>query len=464
MTMNKKDFAKLSNLNKNNKLGTLSSNWILGEEVSLKEEYNKAMKTVAGTTSEPSNKESLNTTNGEIAIKSKFVNPETAFEEVKRLLSDAVKDGVFPGAVVYAGYKGQLIYKGAFGQRSVRLASNPTVEPAPMMPEAVFDVGSLTSILSTTAIIMKLVGLGRLKLDERVSRYIQGFGVNGKSPITVQHLLTHTSGFPAQILFQEEIALAHPAAKIGMYASNSAKEFVTTAIARHTLKGEIGGKPVYSDLNYLVLGFLIESMLGMSLDKATDKHIIVPLRLKSTSFINLALIKHSNLHPATEIIAPTEECSWRQKLLWGEVQDDNAWTIGGVAGHAGLFSTANDVYTFGNELLTSLKGYGNGIGENQSNIFTKEIIESFVKQDILSGNKLGFESPTKENGMTDSGLSSQSFGANSATGCSLWIDPSSEITLAMMTNRIHPSRSNKKINILRPILIKSVVDAIKNVV
>jgi CubicO group peptidase (beta-lactamase class C family) len=383
------------------------------------------------------------------------VTTSHAFEPVKNLLAEGAREGVYPGAVLYVGRHGKLIYRGAVGSKSLKTEKNP--DGGPMTVDTVFDVASLTAGVITTTILMRLVEQGRLRLEDRVSRYIQAFGVLGKSPITVAHLLTHTSGLISWHPYFEELLRENEGARMGIITSRSAREWVLNAIVRSSLKGEVGGKHVYSDTGLMLLGFLIEAVAGLPLLKAAYQYVIQPMRLKSTSFIDLSRIKRGGLHPVTDMLAPTEECPWRQRMLWGEVHDDNAWAMGGIAGHSGLFSSGSDLHQFAKEMVNALDG--------RSHLLKRSTLDLFLTGHPVSGSvptiKLGWDSPTKENGMTESGLSSQAFGYNGFTGCSLWIDPSTGCDIILMTNRIHPSRSNKKILSFRPQLYRAVHDALE---
>lgn len=379
-----------------------------------------------------------------------------AFEPVKSALSEAVREGVFPGAVLYVGRAGKPIYRGSFGNRTLRPAASgdsTILDSTAMSVDTVFDIASVTAGIVTTTLVMKLVEMGRIRPEERVSRHLQGFGVLGKSPITIQHLLSHTSGLPAWHPFYEELIEANESARLGILTSRGAHDYVQNAVMRFPLKGEVGGKPQYSDMNFMVLGFLVEAVTGLSLDRVATDLVLHPLRMRCSSFIDIASIKSGVLHPVTDCIAPTEECNWRGKTLCGEVHDDNAWAMGGIAGHAGLFSTGGDLHLFGREMILASLG--------RSSLIKRATLETFVGSGAnpLPG-KLGWDSPSRENGMIDSGLSSSAFGINGFTGCSIWIDPAAGADIVLMTNRIHPYRSNKKIQAFRPNLHKLVLEAL----
>ncbi len=375
------------------------------------------------------------------------------FTEVAALAEKAVQDGVFPGCVLLVGVEGREVYKQAFGNRAVKLDKDE--EPRPMDAGSVFDIASLTNVLATTTLIMQLVELGRVALDDKISRYLQGFGVLGKSGITVQHVLSHSSGLAAWHPYFEELLKVNSTLRRGIMTSRGAKEFVYNSINRSQLKYEPGTRQVYSDLGFILLGNLIEILTGMKLDKAAQRFVFQPLSLKNTSYIDLTLIRRRGIHPVRDFIAPTEDCPWRKRVLCGEVHDDNAWAMGGIAGHSGIFTNAADLHLFASEMLRAYAG---------RSVFLKgETVRRFWGESRGSGNegwRLGWDSPSKENGLSESKLSPNAVGINGFTGCSLWMEPEKGIHIILLSNRIHPSRSNKKIRTLRPILMDAVLKAL----
>jgi CubicO group peptidase (beta-lactamase class C family) len=402
-----------------------------------------------------------------------------SFEEVRALLQEGVDEGVFPGAVLIVGTRretgstssgkgvpgnvadegsteGSILFRGAVGWKSARGAKGS--DAVSMDEQTVFDVAGVTSGVVTTTIFMKLVELGRVSLDERVSRYLPGFGVLGKSPITIGHLLAHTAGLPPWHPYYEDLLKENLASRSGILTSRGARDFILNSILRSQFRGEINQRYQYSEVGLTVLGAVIEVATGLSLDKAAFRYVFQPFGLKSTSYIDLSRIKRRGLLPVTEMIAPTEECSWRKRLLWGEVHDDNAWAMGGIAAHSGLFSTAEDLHRVAVALLSASKGTGTYL--------SRETIDLFLKgTETSSGQvyKYGWDSPSRENGLDETGLSALAFGYNGFTGCSLWIDPVTGTDIVLMTNRVHPSRTNKKIQAYRPELFRAILTAVPRI-
>ena len=387
-------------------------------------------------------------------IRSDQALDSSAFGNVAAMLAKGCEDGVFPGAVLSIARNGQLLFRKAVGQKWSSTFPEAAQAAGPMTIETVFDIASLTEVVVTTTLLMKLISENKLALSDRLSRYVHGFGVLGKSPITVGQLLSHTSGLVAWHPFFEDLLKVNAGTRMGILTSRSARDFIVTAINRSELKQQPGTKQLYSDLGFIMLGYLAEVLTGISLDKAAYKGIFQPLGLKSTSFIDLSMIKRRGIHPITDVIAPTEECPWRKRMLCGEVHDDNAWAMGGVAGHSGLFSTANDLQRFLTELLFSAQG--------RSEFLPADIVKLFwsYRPSGLEGSwRLGWDSPGEENGMNSSGLSPHAVGMCGFTGCSGWIDPIHGLTIVLMTNRVHPSRSNKKIRAFRSDLHRAILHA-----
>ncbi len=355
-------------------------------------------------------------------------------------LRKALDANAFPGAVIFVEKnlgKSQFIH--ALGNRS--LGGSDSTLNVPMHEDMIFDLGEITTLFCTASILMILIKEGKCSPNDLVSRFLQGFSVNGKSPISIKNILTSQSGLISSYPFYEEIYKNSHSNRIGMLASRGAKEYVLNYIVRSNLKCTPNTKTYYSEVAIILLGFLVEAICGNTLDKVFLRKVADPLGLCNTGFIDLALLKSKKLSPNLEYIAPTENCDWRGKTLCAEVENDNAWAIGGIAGNAGLFSCAREVNLFAREILKALKG--------KSNLFDKHITSEFLGVFENLPPYL-WERPNKENGMLNIGFSKFAVGINSFTGCSLWIDPEKEISVTLLTNRTHPSKTNKKISTYRP--------------
>ncbi|MBX7139070.1 MAG: serine hydrolase [Oligoflexia bacterium] len=369
------------------------------------------------------------------------------------MLKKGVDDGVFPGAVLLVGRDGRAIFSETVGTRTVDADEAETQNR--MEFDTVFDIASLTTLVVTVPLIMKLVEAGQLALQDKVARYIDGFSVFGKSSITIAHLLTHTSGLPAWHPYYEELLKANAGARMGVLTSKGARDYIYTAIKRCKLEFEPGSTQMYSDVGNILLGYLVELLSGMPLDRCARQYLLHPLGMRNSSFIDLAMIKRRGIHPVRNLIAPTENCAWRGRVLCGEVHDDNAWAMGGIAGHSGLFSTAGDLHLFAAEMLRAAQGSSRLLSRDS----VKMLWSGVERSDSVTWQH-GWDTPGKENNMLASGLSAQAVGACAFTGCSLWLEPEKHVDIVLMSNRIHPNRSNKKIRTFRPQLHEAVLEAL----
>lgn len=380
--------------------------------------------------------------------------PSLDFSSVTQLLEKGVKEGVFPGAALLIGKRGATLFEQVIGTRGIS-AREDEIE-LPMKFGTVFDIAALTNIVVTTTIFMRLVEEGRTDLNHRVARYLPGFNVLGKSPVTIGHLLSHTSGLPATAPYYEEIAKEHAAARVGMLTSKGARDFMITQLTRSALKYEPGTKQVFSDLGFMLLGHIIELLTGLSLERAAFKYVFQPFGLKTTSFIDLSMIRRRGIHPVTDLIAPTEECAWRNKILCGEVHDENAWAMGGIAGHSGVFSNAMDLHRFATGMLEAYSG--------KSDYVSGRTVRQFFDGPLLGFQgswRFGWDAPSRENALLDTGMTEKAVGHNGTTGCSLWMEPELGFDVVFMTNRIHPTRSNRKIQGFRAELHKAILSIVR---
>jgi CubicO group peptidase (beta-lactamase class C family) len=278
---------------------------------------------------------------------------------------------------------------------------------------------------------MQLTETGKVELDAPVQRYLPEFRGPNKELVTVRHLLTHSSGLPGwRPLYKET-------------TTPDAARALAVATALDTLPGV---RMVYSDLGAMMLGHIIERVSGERLDEYLARHVFGPLRMTSTRYR-----PGSDLLPR---IAPTEFDPWRQRQIRGEVHDENAFALGGVSAHAGLFSTGHDVAR-----LTRM--YLNGGTLDGARIVSAETIRRFttVQDSTLSNRALGWETP---NGTNSAGhlLKRPAFGHTGFTGTSIWVDPSRDLFVILLTNRVNPTRQNLRINGVRT----SLADVVARVV
>jgi len=371
------------------------------------------------------------------------------FAAVEHEMDAAVARGVFPGVVVLVNVRGQVVFLRAAGQRALE------PERSPMREDTIFDLASLTKPLATALAMMVMVKERKIALDDRVSRFFHNFGVHGKTHVTFRHLLAHTSGLPAWRPFCKDILRIEREGRINFTASHGAKELVYEAIQREKPEAAPGARTVYSDLGFILLGAAIEEVSGMSLDRYCHEKIFKPLGLRTTSFIDLSLLRTRRLEPIAEMIAPTERCPWRKRILCGEVHDDNAYAMGGVAGHAGLFSSAADV----DRIATLLRE----CYEGQSVFLPAAIVREFWRRDDTVGSStwaLGWDTPSARDSTAGIELSRHAVGHVGFTGTSIWIDLERELHVIVLSNRVHPSRDNDKIREFRPLIHDLIVRAV----
>ena len=338
---------------------------------------------------------------------------------IDNAVTDAIADGQLPGAVVLVSHQGQTVYHKAFGHRILI----PT--PEPMTLNTVFDLASLTKVVATTTSVMALVEEGRVRLRDPVAHYIPGFERHGKKAVTIEHLLTHTSGLRPDLPLEEEFS---------GYA---------TAIARaidERLVASPGTVFSYSDINFFVLGEVVARVSGMQLDQFAQLRIFGPLGMRDTTFRPPV-----RLHPR---VAATEACTplgWPcggpgAVMLRGIVHDPTARRMGGVAGHAGLFATAADLARFGVMLLS-----GGSLTPRGEQILTPQSIARMTApatpSDIPDRRGLGWDIDSRYSGNRGDLFSTRSFGHTGFTGTSIWLDPLSETIVVFLSARVHPDGS-----------------------
>lgn len=349
------------------------------------------------------------------------------------LLDRAVADKAFPGGVLVVGHDDEML-EHPFGHLTYEPKS-----PA-VTSQTIYDLASLTKPVVTTTAVMMLVADGLLNLDAPVARYLPEWTQAAKSDpnpdwrarVTVRELLRHTSGLPAHREFYKEAA--------GYRA-------VLARVVAEPLSSEPGTKVEYSDLGFILLGEIVQRLTGISLDKFAKLRIFDPLGMEDSMF-----------QPAKSLrarIAPSEDdASFRKRLLQGEVDDANAWAMGGVAGHAGLFSTAQDLAVFAQMLL-------NGGIYSHRRLLTRALIDQFTARQEISNSAraLGWDVPTEP---SSSGryFSPRSFGHNGYTGTSLWIDLERDLFVILLTNRVNPTATNEKIRQVRPALHDAIIEAL----
>ncbi|MFP6663494.1 MAG: serine hydrolase domain-containing protein [Deltaproteobacteria bacterium] len=368
------------------------------------------------------------------------------FAAVEAALEEAVAKKAFPGAVLRVSRDGEKLFEHAVGSRAL------VPSMAPVSVDTVFDLSSLTKPLATTLAILLLVRDHRLDIDERVGRYLPNFAVFGKKEVTLRHLLNHSSGLVAhRPFFKEASRLGRP----NFVGSREARPWIYEQVHRERSASKPGTRMVYSDLGFIILGQLVETASAMTLDEFCRRRIFGPAQLKELGFIDLTMVRAGRVAPVSERIAATSKCSWRGKVLCGEVEDENAWTMAGVAGHAGLFGTAADVDT----LATLIESAGRKTG----GLLPRELVRemwTLDEQVVGSTRTLGWDTPAAKNSAAGTRMSGRTVGHLGFTGTSLWLDLEQRVHIILLTNRVHPSRDNEKIREWRPRLHDLVMEAL----
>lgn len=371
------------------------------------------------------------------------------WHEVEAAFAEAVEKGAIPGATVVVRVGADIAYEGAFGFRAI------VPERSPMRLETVFDLSSLTKPLATTVAVMMLTREAKMRLDDRLTRFFHNFGVHGKGHVTFRHLLAHSSGLAAWRPFYQQIAEIERGGKVNFMASRGAKDFVYEEIHREKSEAPTATKTIYSDLNFMLLGEAVEQVTGVGLNRFCRDKIFRPLELRATDFIDISLVRTRRLEPVPEMFAPTAVCPLRKRLLVGEVDDENAFAMGGVAGHAGLFAPVKEVDRIVAELLACYAG--------RSDFVPQKIVEQFWSRDTAvrgSTWALGWDSPSPEYSSSGRRFSPAAVGHLGFTGTSVWIEPARGIAISLLTNRVHPRRDNQAIRDFRPKVHDLIMEAL----
>jgi CubicO group peptidase (beta-lactamase class C family) len=354
---------------------------------------------------------------------------EASRHVLRDALERAVRDGVFPGAVLLVQEGDTTRWCGAVG------SSTHLPAPEPMRRETLFDLASLTKPIATATAALLLIHRGRLALEQPAIRWLPEFCGEGKAQVTLYHLLNHSSGLPAWKPYYKS---TDPARAGG--ADTRAR--LLELIAREPLVTTPGHRAVYSDLGFILLGQIIERAGGRPLDEFCREEIFAPLAMAATGFRPL---EQAGL--AGRSIAATEQCPWRGRLLRGEVHDDNCYALGGVSGHAGLFGPADDLARFVGALIAADRGRPRGP-------FTGvplTLLHQFLDRQPTPGSSwaLGWDTPSDPSSAGRL-FSPRSCGHLGYTGTSLWIDRERGWGVVLLTNRVHPTSRNVKIGAFRP--------------
>ncbi len=366
-------------------------------------------------------------------------------KNIAPLVERSIAKGHYPGAVILVAHHGHIIYKGVFGNRRII----PTI--AAMHFDTIFDLASLTKVLVTTTAIMQLLEQGKITLDAPVMQYWSRFATNGKEKITLRELLTHTSGLqpiislpinPQLTITEKQAAAFH---------------------AIEALKPEYkpGTHFQYSDLNFITLAHLVDIITGERIDQYAINHIFKPLGLQNTFFLPPKRFYNR--------IAPTK--LFDTLLRWGEVEDPIAYAMGGVAGHAGLFSDAHDLAIYAQCLLNEGRISGSTHGKKTYLLSPLTIVKMSSPQtpaNMSDIHGLGWDIDSEFSSNRGVLFPIQSFGHTGWTGTSIWIDPTTQTWLIILTSRAHPTLAPGKNYLIQDrcmianIVAASILDPIHN--
>ncbi len=364
---------------------------------------------------------------------------------VSGALEEGRRDGVAPalsaavlrgGALVHASWHGEIPVP---GRRALRR-------------DDLFDVASLTKVLATATVAAQLVEEGALGLDERVASRLPGFEAGGKERVTVRQLLAHSSGLPAwrpyfELAASDPVAAAaflppdrRPPAAALAPAFARGRDLLRGAVLAEPLEAPPGERALYGDPAFIALGLLLEAIAREPLARLAERRVFRPLGLSATFYLDGLDPESARARSEGRSFAPTGRCDHRHEIAQGAVDDDNAWAAGGVAGHAGVFSTALDVVALGQAWLDAALG--------RTSIVPGAAAAEFVRRDATPGSEraLGWDTPSRGSTSLGDRLGRGRRGAIGHlgfTGCSLWVDLDAEVVCALLTNHVHPRGADK---------------------
>jgi beta-N-acetylhexosaminidase len=360
-----------------------------------------------------------------------FMVPDS-IAKIDDIMTQAIAERVFPGGVVAVVKDGVIIHHKAYGRHTYELDARP------YKVDDIFDLASLTKVIATTTAVMRLVDQGKLSINDRVSKYVREFDTDEKRSITIKQLLTHESGWPAFKVYVDKL---------------KTRSAILDAILNEPLINRPSTQYVYSDLGFITLAHIVEKVSSMPFETYITKELFEPLGMNTTRYNPLQ--KDPLL---IDRIPPTEiDTIYRKMTVKGHVHDERAWYMDGIAGHAGLFSTAGDIATWATMLLQQGHYGGYTLSSSETvNIFT-------ARQSVLAKRGLGFDMKS-DSGFSSAGalMSASTFGHTGFTGTSVWMDPERDMAIIVLTNRTWPYRGTSgPIGRVRASIADAVVQSIK---
>jgi CubicO group peptidase (beta-lactamase class C family) len=365
-------------------------------------------------------------------LENSTVGLEDSMNAVDILMRQAIAENVFPGGVLLVSRGPSVKLHKAYGYGNIFTNRQMTLE-------TVFDLASLTKPLATTLAIGKLVQEGKLNLADTLSAIVPAFKQTDKEGITIRQLLAHHSGLPDYRPYYKKL--------LG-FTPDKRKDGLRQLLLKEPLLHPPDRKTLYSDLGFMILNWVAETVSKRRLDHFLTDEIFTPLGLSDLFFVDLERDRPK------KIFAATERCPWRKIVLDGEVHDDNAYVMGGVEGHAGLFGTAREIHRLLAALLVAYHG------KNATAVFRQELLQKIFARQEKSDRALGFDLPASMDSSCGKYFPESAVGHLGFTGTSFWMDCEHEIIIILLTNRIHPSRANLSIRSFRPVLHDAVMENI----
>jgi CubicO group peptidase (beta-lactamase class C family) len=357
-----------------------------------------------------------------------FQNQDAVFSRVFELLQHAIAERAFPAASLAVTHRGKLIVLKSVGRFSYE-ANSPQVTTG-----SIFDLASVSKVVATTSMAMILYERGLLDLEAPIAAIIPEFGDasdSRKAEVTVRMLLAHSSGLPAY-------------EKLFLRVKN--REGLIAAAFTAPLTADPGTRAEYSDIGFIILGAALERIADEPLDRFCQREVFGPLGMGRTTFNPPATWRAS-------IVPTADDRAFRRRVIQGEVQDENASVLGGVAGHAGVFSTAQDIAIFAHAML-----------KGGAPMVRREALAQFTRRESSpagTSRALGWDTPSTSS-QSGGYFSSYSFGHLGYTGTSLWIDPERQLSVTFLTNRTWPDCKNEAIKQVRPLVHDAIIEALEN--
>lgn len=377
------------------------------------------------------------------------VNPPVLCSRLENVFSRAMEERTFSGASLLVATPESIVVEMLFGLG--RTGGRPVRESTR------FDLASLTKPLATAAISILAVSRGMFTLDDSIAHFLPVHPIpREKRSITVRHLLSHCSGLPAYEPWYRKLIRIPP---------NRRSAALLSMILETPLLSAPGRISCYSDLGFLLLGILLETAFAAPLDELAAKFLFLPHGIEELSFFRLKTTCDPATRPENSAagaleFAATERCLWRKRLLEGEVHDENAYCLEGVAGHAGLFGTARGVFS----LISILWRAHRGGAESEPSL--REVLAQFwTRQGLLKESTwaLGFDTPSAVGSSSGRHFSTRSIGHLGFTGTSFWLDLEREILIILLTNRVHPTREHERMKVFRPTIHDLVMETLDDV-